>query len=120
MVLFNQKVISESEAYYRIDGDKIIKSGGAQASYNLPYEFFNYATKNKILVKDPNLEHFRKVKDGDAYIPHPDYKFQLSPGVLWLIGDGYEEGNKFIASVNGTNNKLQIYKVVYINMAADG
>ena len=120
MVVFDQKLISESEAYYRIDGNKIIKSGGAQVSYNLPNEFFNYATKNKILIKDPNLEHFRKIKDGDAYIPNPEYKFQLGPGVLWLIGDEYKEGNKFIGSVNGTNNKFQIYRVVYNNMAAEG
>lgn len=120
MVIFDQKVISESEANFSIDGDKIIKSGGAQASYNLPIEFFNYVTYKKILIADPNLEHFRKNRDGDAYILNKDYKFQLGPGVLWLIGDEYEDGNKFIASVNGTNGKFQVYRTVYNNMADSG
>ena len=106
MVVFDQKYISESEANYSLDGDKIIESGGGQSSYNLPTEFFDYATKKNILIKDPNLEHFRKNRDGDAYIPNPDYKFQLGSGVLWLIGDEYKEDNKFVASVSSTNGKF--------------
>lgn len=120
MVIFNQKYISESEANYSLDGDKIIESGGGQSSYNLPSEFFDYATKKKILIKDSNLEHFRKIKDGPAYVTNPDYKFQLGSGVLWLIGDEYKDNNKFIASVNGQNGKFQIYRIVYNNMADNG
>lgn len=120
MVVFDQKIISESEADYSVDGNIIVKSGGGQSSYNLPNEFFTYATNNKILITDPNLEHFRKNRDGDAFVLNKDYIFQLGPGVLWLIGDEYEEGNKFIASVSSTNNKFQMYRAVYNNMAADG
>ncbi|WP_304103393.1 AAA family ATPase [Methanobrevibacter ruminantium] len=120
MVVFDQKFISESEADYSLVGDKIIKSGGAQSSYNLPNEFFNYVTEKKILIKDPTIEHFRKNRDGDAYVPNSDYKFQLGPGVLWLIGDEYGEGSKFIASVSSTNGKFQIYRAVYNNMADNG
>lgn len=120
MVVFDQKYISESEANFSLDGDKIIESGGGQSSYNLPSEFFEYTTEKNILIKDPNLEHFRKIRDGDAYVPNPEYKFQLGSGVLWLIGDEYKDDNKFVASVSSTNGKFQIYRAVYNNMADNG
>ena len=120
MVLFDDKFLSESEANFSVEGDKIIKVGGAQSSYNLPAEFFNYTTKNNILIRDSKIMHFRRNKDGDAYVLNKDYKFELGPGVIWLIGEEFIGENKFIASVNGQNKKFQIYRTTCINMADSG
>lgn len=113
------KIISESEAYYSFKENKIIESGGAQSSYNLPKKFFMYV-KDKILIEDPDFSYVRKETDGDAYILRKDYEFELGSGVLSLIGNRYRNiENKFIASLNGTNGKFQIYRIVYDNLGSE-
>lgn len=108
------KTISESEAYYSFKDGEIIRSGGGQSSYNLPRTFFKYATEKNILIKDSNLSYPRKYIDGDAYILNKSYEFKLGDSVLSLIGENYKNvDNQFIASMNGTNNKFQIYRKVY-------
>lgn len=109
------KEISKSEAKYFISSENTIKSGGGgQSSYNLPTKFFNYAKEQGILIEDRTVDHARKIKDGNAFVLSNDYKFKLGEGVLWLIGEEYGRcENKFIASKNNTNKKLQLYKTVY-------
>ena len=114
IIALYHKTISESEAYYSIKDGKIIKSGGAQSSYNLPRLFFRYATENKILIEDYGISYPRKEIDGNAYVLNKDYEFKLGSNVLSLIGESYNNvDNQFIASMNGTNNKFQIYRKVY-------
>lgn len=111
------KTISESEAYYSIKDGKIIKSGGGQSSYNLPKKFFKYTTDKKILIQDSHLSHSRKYIDGDAYVLNEDYKFKVGFNALSLIGNEYDnDDNEFIASMNGTNNKFQIYRKAYVEL----
>ena len=110
------KLISTSEAKYFIDeNDKTIKvGGGAQASYNLPSGFLEYAKSKNILIEDSNIEYARRKNDGNAFVLHSDYTFKLGHGVLWLIGEEYNNiENKFIASINASNGKFQLYKKVY-------
>ena len=111
------KTISESEAYYSIKDGKIVMSGGGQSSYNLPKKFFKYSTENKILIQDSHLSHSRKYIDGDAYVLNEDYNFKLGSNAVCLIGNEYGHyDNEFIASMNGTNNKFQIYRNTYDNL----
>ena len=110
------KLISTSEAKYFIDeNDKTIKvGGGAQASYNLPSGFLEYAKSKNILIEDSNIEYARRKNDGNAFVLHSDYTFKLGHGVLWLIGEEYRNiENKFIASKNTSNGKFQLYRKVY-------
>lgn len=116
MALYH-KTISESEAYFSLEEGKLVKSGGGQSSYNLPRYFFKYATDRNILIEDPNINYPRKDIDGNAYVLSEDYEFRLGKSVLSLIGEDYRNvDNKFIASMNGTNNKFQIYRKVYGEM----
>lgn len=111
------KTISESEAYYSIRNGKTVISGGGQSSYNLPKKFFKYATEQNILIQEPHLAHSRRYIDGDAYILNEDYEFKLGPNAISLIGKKYDnDDNEFIASMNGTNNKFQIYRKAYDNL----
>lgn len=108
------KTISESEAYYSLREGKIIQSGGGQSSYNLPKYFFKYATEKNILIPDSNFPHARKGIDGNAFVLNELFSFRLGKNVLSLIGEGYSSvDNKFVASMNGTNGKFQIYRKVY-------
>lgn len=115
------KIISESEALFSLKEGEIIKSThSTQNSYNLPRNFFIHMTKNKILKKDPDMDYKRRHIDREAYILQNDYEFKLGPTVLSLIGDEYNNSeNKFIASLNGTNNKFQIYRTVYSNLGRE-
>lgn len=115
------KNISNSEARYMIDATtkEIRSGGGAQGSYNLPKEFFEYAKQNNILIEDPDFEYARKEQDGNAYILANDYKFELGKGVKWLIGEENLTNCKFIMSLNSSNNKPQIYRKVYKNLEED-
>lgn len=114
MMAVYHKTISESEAFYSIRDGKIMKSGGGQSSYNLPLYFFKYATDRNILLQDPNLSYSRRDIDGNAFVLNEDYAFKLGSNVLFLIGTDYENvDNRFIASMNGTNNKFQMYRKVY-------
>ena len=108
------KTISESEAFYSIKEGELAISGGGQSSYNLPKPFFRYVKDNNILIHDPHFHYPRRKIDGNAFVLHEDYEFKLGSGVLSLIGQGYEKfDNQFIASLNGTNNKFQVYRKVY-------
>lgn len=108
------KTISESEAFYSLKEGKVIKSGGGQSSYNLPKYFFKYATERGILIQGPSISYCRKEIDGNAYVLNEDYKFKLGQNILSLIGEGYGKvDNRFIASMNGTNGKFQVYRKVY-------
>ena len=108
------KTISESEAYYSFKEGNLIKSGGGQSSYNLPKNFFKYSTEKQILIEEPTISYSRKNIDGNAYVLNEDYSFRLGSGILSLIGKSYDNvDNQFIASMNGTNNKFQIYRKVY-------
>lgn len=111
-----KKIVTRSEAKYLINSNKkdIELGGGGQASYNLPIDFFNEAIEYDVLQKDSNINHDRKSKDGDAYVLGKDYKLELGKGILWLIGEEYKDrNNKFIASINSSNHKFQIYRTVY-------
>lgn len=159
MVVFDGKIVSNSEAYYILIGDKVFskkalssyvqnskkdfimvdnkkidviskKKGSkikyfimldgkelcldhSQSSYNLEKDFFKYATENKILVQNSDIQHARKDKDGNAYVLN-GYEFKLGEGVLSLIGEQYRNReNKFITSLNKSNGKFQIYRKVY-------
>lgn len=108
------KTISESEAFYSIKEGELVKSGGGQSSYNLPKKFFKYMACNEILIPDPNMKYPRKSMDGNAFVLNKDYRFKLGHSVLALIGESYGDvDNQFIASMNGTNGKFQIYRKVY-------
>lgn len=115
------KNISTSEAKYFIDASsKQIKSGGgAQGSYNLPIEFFEYAKENQILIEDETFEYSRKNKDGNAYVLSSEYTFELGQGVKWLIGNEYSTNCKFMMSQNVSNGKPQIYRTVYNKLNED-
>lgn len=68
-------------------------------------------------MQDHDLNYSRKETDGYAYVLNEDYDFKLGSNVLSLIGEGYGKvDNKFIASMNGTNGKFQIYRKVYDEM----
>lgn len=109
------KLISKSEAKYYIDSsNKINSGGGAQSSYNLPSNFLEEAMKNNVLIQDPNIEYAKKSENGNAYVITDEYTFILGKGVLWLIGEEYNnKNNKFIGSLGASNNKFQLYRVVY-------
>lgn len=111
------RVVKKSQAKNYISGNKLIKSDGAQASYNLPKEFFLYAKDKGVLV-ETSMDYPRKYDDGNAYILNSNYKFKLGQGVLWLIGEEYKKiENKFILSKSGTNNKIITYRTVYNQMS---
>lgn len=117
------KLISKSESRYYIEEgeNKILKAEkNSQASYNLPKKFFTYAKEKEILVKDSTIEYERSGDDGDAYVVSTQYKFKLGQGALWLIGEDFSKrNNKFIASVNSSNGKFQLYRNVYKNLNQD-
>lgn len=115
------KEISTSEAKFLIeDTGKAIRSGGAQGSYNLPSDFLNEATNKNILIKDPNMNYCRKEIDKDAFVLNKEYAFKLGPGVIWLIGDKFNNlNNKFIGSINSSNGKFQLYRTVYNKLGSD-
>ena len=111
------RVVKKSQAKNYISGNKLIKSDGAQASYNLPKEFFLDAKDKGVLV-ETSMDYPRKYDDGNAYILNSNYKFKLGQGVLWLIGEEYKKiENKFILSKSGTNNKIITYRTVYNQMS---
>ena len=111
------RVVKKSQAKNYISGNKLIKSDGAQASYNLPKEFFIDAKDKGVLV-ETSMDYPRKYDDGNAYILNSNYKFKLGQGVLWLIGEEYKNiENKFILSKSGTNNKIITYRTVYNQMS---
>ena len=111
------RVVKKSQAKNYISGNKLIKSDGAQASYNLPKEFFLDAKDKGVLV-ETSMDYPRKYDDGNAYILNSNYKFKLGQGVLWLIGEEYKNiENKFILSKSGTNNKIITYRTVYNQMS---
>ena len=100
--------------YYLLLDGKEFCLDHSQSSYNLEKRFYKYATENDILIEDPNIDHARKEKDGNAYVLN-NYEFKLGEGVLSLIGDGYRNSkNKFITSLNKSNGKFQIYRNVYV------
>jgi hypothetical protein len=114
-----KKIISGSEARYFINADEnnIKSGGGTQGSYNLPVDFLDTAKENNVLVQDPSVDYARKGKDGDAYVLDKEYTFKLGQGVLWLIGEEYDnKQNEFIASINASNSKFQLYRAVYIKL----
>ena len=106
------KILSESEAFYSINYDTLIESGGAQACYNLPKEFFEYACDNNILIES-EMNYHRKGSDGNAYILNDEYRFELGEGILWLIDEKDNKNHEFIASINGSNGKPQFHKTTY-------
>ncbi len=111
-----KKLISGSEAKYFINSDEnnIKVGGGAQGSYNLPIEFLNEAKSHNVLIQDPSIDYARRNKDGDAFVLQSEYSFKLGIGALWLIGEEYStKNNKFIASINSSNGKFQLYRTVY-------
>ena len=102
--------------YYLDENDGSIKrnQSNEQSSYNLPNDFFRDALNKKVIIEDPSINHCRKSIDGNAYVVNSDYKFKLGQGVIWLIGEKYNnDKNKFIASINGSNKKAQLYRRVY-------
>lgn len=111
------KLISSSEAKYYINKgeNEILKTNkNSQGSYNLPVEFLEAAIEKNVLVKDSSIDYARKEIDGDAFVVSDDYKFKLGQGALWLIGEDYTKvNNKFIASINASNGKFQLYRTVY-------
>ena len=111
------KLISSSEARYYINKgeNEILKTvKNSQGSYNLPSEFLEAAREKNILVQDPSIDYARKSTDGDAFVLSKEYKFKLGKGALWLIGEDYSKvNNKFIASINASNGKFQLYRTVY-------
>ena len=111
------KLISSSEARYYINKgeNEILKTGkNSQGSYNLPSEFLEAAREKNVLVEDSSIDYARKNTDGDAFVVSKEYKFKLGKGALWLIGEDYaKENNKFIASINASNGKFQLYRTVY-------
>lgn len=117
------KLISGSEAMYKINNseNKILQiSKNTQGSYNLPIEFYEVAKEKHVLVENPSIDYARKNKDGAAYVVTDTYKFKLGQGILWLIGDEYNnKNNKFIASVNESNGKFQLYRTVYKKFNSD-
>lgn len=109
------KEISVSEAQYFIKQNEntIGLGGGGQKSYNLPVEFLNKAMDKGVLIEDPNMDYYRKDKDGNAVVLNNEYVLKLGSGVIWLIGDEFDnEKNKFIGSV-ASNEKFQLYRTVY-------
>jgi hypothetical protein len=116
-----KKIISGSEAKYFINSNEnnIKSCGGAQGSYNLPVEFLDYARDHNVLIQDPSIDYARKDKDGNAFVIQEEYTFKLGQGVLWLIGEEYDNNrNKFIASINSSNGKFQIYRTVYNKLSS--
>lgn len=110
------KLISGSEAKYFINANEnnIKLGGGTQGSYNLPIEFLEEARVQNVLIQDHSISYARKNKDGDAYVLQEEYVFKLGQGALWLIGEEYNnDNNKFIASINSSNGKFQLYRTVY-------
>ena len=70
--------------------------------------------KKNILIPDSNFSYARKGIDGNAFVLNKLFSFKLGKNVLSLIGEGYcHVDNKFVASMNGTNGKFQIYRKVY-------
>ena len=122
-MLFDNKIISASEAKYKIEKDTITSSGGAQASYNLEQKFVDYVIKENILIENPDLNFYRTKNDIQVLVHQyvlneENYKFKLGSGILWLIGDEYKDiNNKFILSWASENQiKPQLYKKVYKEM----
>ncbi|MEG2789631.1 MAG: AAA family ATPase [Romboutsia sp.] len=111
------KLISSSEARYYINKgeNEILKTAkNSQGSYNLPSEFLEAAREKNVLVQDPSIDYARKSTDRDAFVVSEEYKFKLGKGALWLIGEDYANvNNKFIASINASNGKFQLYRTVY-------
>ncbi|MRH41575.1 AAA domain-containing protein [Aquibacillus halophilus] len=110
------KLISRSEAkYYISKDDNMIKpGGGGQSSYNLPSDFLEEAINKNVLKQDQDIDYVKKSENGAAYVLTEEYSFRLGLGVIWLIGEEYNnEKNKFIGSLGSSNNKFQLYKVVY-------
>lgn len=118
----SKKFISSSESKYYINENKVLKNlKNDQGSYNLPTDFFEHATSKNILIQDPSFDYYRKNKDGNAFVLQKDYTFKLGQGVLWLIGEEYDKiENKFIASINASNGKFQLYKTVYSKFISRG
>ena len=105
--------INKNKNYILLDGKEFCLDH-SQSSYNLEKRFYKYALEKGILIENPHIEHARKDKDGNAYVLNEDYKFELGPGVLSIIGQGYSNlENKFITSLNKSNCKFQIYRDVY-------
>lgn len=116
------KKISESEAKFsiNIESRKVVRKGGGQASYNLPKDFFTEATIKKIIIEDLEIDHYRKEKDGNAYVLSEEYKLRLGKGIINIIGEKYlKRNNKFIGTLP-SNNKFQLHRVVYENLNSDG
>lgn len=72
---------------------------------------------NGVLVEDATIEYSRKQSDGNAYRLADGYKFELAPGVIWMIGDKYKlVDNFFLTSQNAAKDgtkKFQLFRAVY-------
>lgn len=119
MVEFRRE-IKKTQAKFIIHNDEFIISEnnvGQQSSYNLPQDFIDYALENGVLVEDASIDYSRKDSDGNAYRLSDDYKLELAPGVIWMIGDKYKEiDNFFITSQNEAKDgtkKFQLFRKVY-------
>ena len=93
-----RREIKKTQAKFIINsGDLVISENnvGQQSSYNLPQEFIDYALEHGVLVEDASIEYSRKDSDGNAYRLSDDYKLELAPGVIWMIGDRYKKIDNF-------------------------
>lgn len=119
MVEFRRE-IKKTQAKFIINSDELVVSEnnvGQQSSYNLPQDFIDFALDNGVLVEDGTIEYSRKQSDGNAYRLADGYKFELAPGVIWMIGDKYKSvDNFFLTSQNEAKDgtkKFQLFRAVY-------
>lgn len=110
------KEVSKSESKYEVN--IIEKSSNLQSSYNLPQEFFDDATSEKIIIEKEIPDYPRK--NDKTYVLNDNCEFKLGPNILWLIGDEFDnDNNKFVISRYQTEKeqrKPQIYKHAYEKM----
>lgn len=107
-----KKTISSSESYYEMDNGIICKKGGgAQAAYNLPIDFFEYAIFKEILVMNKTIIDLKYNDDG-PYSLNDEYKFELGEGIKWIINNN-SSNIKFVVYKSSTNQKILLYKTVY-------
>ena len=108
------KTVRNNEARYKIINHEIHYSGAAsQTSYNIPIDFFKDFISNGILEHDHDLDYSSTTSEGEEFTLYActlKCNFKLGPGVLWLIGDEYNNDDNKLTLVYARKDGIEYSK----------
>lgn len=109
------KIVSKAESRYKIRMkayklELVENDGGAQATYNLPQDFFDFLIKNRVITRKKEWDvTARNDEINKVFILDEEYVIKLSKTILNIINYSPTKKINFII-VEGNGNKPQFRK----------